>query len=131
MTILQEDLDFLAHYGTKGMKWGQRRALSRAAKGSDRLGNRNNKSAQRRIDRVSRVASGTASKGDIAKALLLNIPTQQVLLEGGVRGGAQATLDREKRIQNKIVSGKANATDILARIGGVDYRELKIDYKAD
>lgn len=26
MTVLEEDLDFLAHYGVKGMKWGQRKA---------------------------------------------------------------------------------------------------------
>ena len=25
MTVLQEDADFLAHYGKKGMKWGQRK----------------------------------------------------------------------------------------------------------
>jgi hypothetical protein len=25
VTVLQEDADFLAHYGKKGMKWGQRK----------------------------------------------------------------------------------------------------------
>ena len=116
------------HQGVKGMKWGVRRAEARAEKGPDRFGNRHNKSAQRRVDRVSRVASGTASKGDKARALLLDVPLQDIITEGGLRGGAANALDRSKRVQNKVNVGKKNVTDILNRIGGVDIRELNFDY---
>ena len=121
--------DFLAHYGIKGQKWGVRRAEQRAAKGPDRFGNRNNQSTQRRLDRLSRVASGTATGGDKVKALLFNIPPALVLLEGGsVRGAAANQLDRGAKVQRKVNSGKMNVTDTLLRMGGVDVRELDYGY---
>lgn len=132
MTILPEDVQWLAHHGVKGQKWGVRRAEKRAAKGPNRLGNRNNKRAQRNIDRVARVASGKGSATDKARAALFDVPLADIIAEGGsIRGGAANKLDRAQRVQAKIDRGKANATDILNRIGGVDIRELNFEYNAD
>lgn len=122
--------DFLEHHGVKGQKWGVRRAAKRAASGSDRFGNRNNARVQRRVDRVARVAQGKASVGDMIRATLFNIPVRDIVAEGGsIKGGAQHQLDRNKRLQNKISSGKRNATDIMLRLGGTDIRELNLNGK--
>lgn len=125
MVTEQEVDDFLEHFGKKGMKWGQRHALARAAKGPDRFGNRNTASVQRRVDVVRRVANGKGSHADMLKAGLLYVPFPYTVSEGfSVSGGSKRLLQQNKRIQKKIVAGKKNTTDILNRIGGVDIREL-------
>lgn len=129
LTDDQIDDYFLEHQGVKGMKWGVRRAEKRAAKGPDRFGNRNNHSIQRRLDRVSRVASGTASGGDKVRALLFNINPALVLFEGGsVKGAAAHQLESAAKIQRKITAGKMNVTDTMLRVQGVDIRELDYSY---
>lgn len=129
LTDDQIDNYFLEHQGVKGMKWGVRRAEKRAAKGPDRFGNRNNDVVQRRLDRVSRVASGTASGGDKVRALLFNIPPGLVLFEGGsVKGAAANMLERGAKTQRKINAGKRNVTDTLLRMQGMDIRELDYSY---
>lgn len=129
LTDAEIDEYFLEHQGVKGMKWGVRRAEKRAAKGPDRFGNRNNQTVQRRLDRVSRVASGTASGADKVKALLFNIPPGLVLFEGGsARGAAANMLDRGAKAQRKINSGKMNVYDTLLRMQGFDIRELDYSY---
>lgn len=129
LTDDQIDDYFLEHHGVKGQKWGVRRAEKRAAKGPDRFGNRNNDVVQRRIDRVSRVASGTASGADKVRALLFNIPPGLVLFEGGsVRGAAANMLERGAKTQRKINAGKKNVTDTLLRMQGLDVREIDYSY---
>jgi hypothetical protein len=118
---------FFAHYGVKGQKWGVRRAQKRAAKGPDRFGNRNNPSAQRRLDRVKRVADGKASVGDMIKAGLFQISTNDLVIEGSFRDAAKAQVERGKRNQNKVNQGKKVVGDMLARLSGVDVRELNFD----
>lgn len=120
--------EFLEHHGVKGQKWGVRRAEKRAAKGPNRFGNRNTAQFQRRTDRVARVASGKASVGDQLKAGLFNVPLANIVAEGSLRGGSALTLERNARVQAKIVAGKKNATDTLLRLQGVDIRELDFSF---
>lgn len=124
-----EEIDsVLAHAGVKGMKWGVRRAEARAAKGPDRFGNRNNAQKQRRLDRMKRVATGTASKTDLVKSTLFDLKPADMFIEGGPTGAAAGQLQRAARIQRKIQAGKKNTSDILMRIGGIDIRELNYDF---
>lgn len=132
--LAQSDLDreiedFLSHHGVKGQKWGVRKYNARVKKGSDRFGNRNQGQAQRRIDRLRRIASGNASKGDKLVAGLMQIPMTDIIREGGLQGGSALYLDRWKRNQNKIKAGKRNATDLINRLAGVEVRELNLGYK--
>lgn len=127
--------NFLEHFGVKGMKWGvtrQKAAVEKAkerSKNPDRLGNRNNDKAQKRINRVRRVASGKASKTDKLVASLLKVPIQDLAVaKGNLREASQITLERQKKTQNKIISGKKRTTDILYRFSGNDIRELNFSY---
>ena len=135
MTTEEDVHEFLAHVGVKGMKWGvrrQRSAVAKAkarAKNPDRMGNRNNKSVQRRVDVLRRVAGGKASKMDIVKQLAFNTTLVELAYEGGsLRGVAAGRLDRAQKSQKKIKAGKKRTTDLLTRMQGIDVRELNFKY---
>lgn len=49
MTVRQEDADFLAHYGQKGMKWGQRKAAAPSKTTRSKKRNRASSSASEKI----------------------------------------------------------------------------------
>lgn len=132
--ILQEDVDFLEHYGKKGMKWGVRKAASAKAgakarsANSERFGNRNNDVAQKRLNQIRRVASGKGSAADKFIVGFAKVPMQDLIVGGGLRGGAQVNLDRSAKIQKKVKAGRARTTDKLLRVGGYDIRELNYSY---
>ena len=132
--ILQEDINFLEHYGKKGMKWGVRKAnnAKAAAKArkanSVRPGNRKNEDAQKRLDQVRRVASGKGSAADKLIVGAFKLPVQDLVLGGGLRGGAQVNLDRSANLKKKINAGKSRTTDRMLRLGGYDIRELNYSY---
>ena len=132
--ILQEDINFLEHYGKKGMKWGVRKAnnakaAAKARKANPvRPGNRKNEDAQKRLDQVRRVASGKGSAADKLIVGAFKLPVQDLVLGGGLRGGAQVNLDRSANLKKKINAGKSRTTDRMLRLGGYDIRELNYSY---
>ena len=109
MTVLQEDLDFLAHYGKKGMRWGVRNE-TRTVKNTAR--------AQKRIDRVARVASGTASKSDRVTAYLATGTT--------TKRSAQYQLRQAADMQDKIAVGRGKTNNMLLKLQGVKASELNM-----
>lgn len=117
--------EFLAHYGKKGMRWGQRRAQVRAAKGPDRFGNRNNYNAQKNVDRLKRVASGNASIVDKARVAMTTSSYDLTSNQFSLKDAAGQRIERAKRNKRKIESGKKNVSDIMSRLGGVDIREIQ------
>jgi hypothetical protein len=123
---LQNGQNFIEHAGKKGMKWGQRKAQGRAAKGPDRFGNRNNFNAQKSVDRLKRVASGKASLTDKVRVGLTTSNYDYVSNQFSLKDAAGQRLERAKRTKRKVESGKKNVTDIMSRLGGVDIRDLKI-----
>lgn len=126
---LQEDVDFLAHFGVKGMKWGVRKDTDSGGGAPKRdFGSRNNKQVQRRVDKTRKIASGKASLSEKTMAALFNIPVRDIINEQSLRGAAQTALDREQRIQRKITEGKKRTTDVIARLNGVNYRDLDFSY---
>lgn len=118
--------DFIAHYGKPGMKWGQKKAQARAAKGPDRFGNRNNYNAQKKVDRLKRVASGKAGLADKVRVGLTTSNYDYVSNQFSLKDAAGQRLDRLKTTKRKVESGKKNVTDIMSRLGGVDIRDLKV-----
>lgn len=124
--------EFLEHFGVKGMKWGVRRAQrlnDQAASGVDKFGNRNNKSTQRRIDNVRKIASGKASAMETLRGVAFNVAPEYIVKAGfSIKGGAQEQLDAAQKVQTKIVGGKKKATDVLLRMGGNDIRTLDYSY---
>ena len=110
MTVLQEDVDFLAHYGVKGMKWGQRRVVKNTAR------------VQKRLDRTARVADGTASGGDRLKtAAVQGIYTQK---------GASRILARGEKKRNKIVERRPRTEKFMKAYYGVKLSELNYHQQA-
>lgn len=64
MTILDEDLEFLAHYGKKGMKWGRRKTQTHANRT-----NQQRSGGQKAVDAAGKIARGSlwlASAGIMA-----------------------------------------------------------------
>lgn len=106
--------DFLAHYGKKGMKWGQRRqqkAITSATKRSQnpyRYGNMNNPTIQRRVDVMKYVAAGKGVSLAYTKK------------------GANKRLDKMRENQKAIKNGKKRVYDKYLRANGIDLREIKL-----
>jgi hypothetical protein len=110
MTVLQEDADFLAHYGVKGMKWGQRRV------------ERNTARIQKRLDRTARVADGTATGGDRLKT---------AAVQGIYTGkGAARILKRGEKQRDKIVSRRPRTEKFFKAYYGVKLSELNYHQQA-
>jgi hypothetical protein len=95
--------DFIEHFGTKGMQWGVRRATD---------------TAQKRIDRIDRVAKGTASKSDrIAAIHYSRVWTKK---------NARTQLKAIRKAQDKVALGKFSVTRYLMFNGMVKMKDLKI-----
>lgn len=124
---LQEDLDFLAHFGVKGMKWGVRNN-PRANEAISNFTSRNNDKTQKNINRVARVANGSASKTDKFIVGMFQMTLQDLVVGGGLKGASADTLNRAKETQAKIDSGKKRATDILNKAYGIDISKLDYSY---
>lgn len=111
-----EVLDFLEHFGVKGMHWGVRNKSERRIR---RIGKQ-----QKRVDRFRRAEAGTASKGDKFILSMFAIPVVQILAEGGISDAASVSLTRERRRKEKILKGKRKTQDFLLKFQGVDVRTL-------
>lgn len=88
----------LAHFGVKGMKWGVRR--------------------QSRLDRVSRVANGTASKLDKARVAYTDVSVASLTRNKGLRGAAASRQRELEGRKQRILKGEATTKDLLALHGG-------------
>ena len=117
---------YLEHFGVKGMKWGQRR--DRLTDTSPRLGNRNNKRVQKRLNRMKRVATGKATTLDKLTNAAFDLNIYDLMNEGSVKGANAAMLDRGARLQGRIISGKSKTTDLLTRMSGIDIKQLDYNY---
>ena len=99
-TPLQEDLDFLAHYGVKGQKWGTRRT----------------RRIQGHLNRVAKVRDGTASKGErVRVAAAVGIVTSK---------GASRALKRGALMKSMVDDGEARALDLLLKVQGIRISDL-------
>ena len=93
------DLNELAHYGVKGMKWGHRRR-------------------QERIARVDRVASGKAGLGEKARFLLTETSAKSLRVNNGISGAAKVQAANLRAVDKRLARGDATVKDIVMRYGG-------------
>jgi hypothetical protein len=94
---LPEDIEFLEHYGVKGMKWGVRR--------------------RGRIDRTVRVGKGEGSKLDKVRVHGMFNPVDLVKTGGSFRESAARKGKRMANRNNRIARGKASVVDYLITSG--------------
>jgi hypothetical protein len=105
--------DALAHYGVKGMKWGQRKARNRA--------------------NTARVASGGSSKADKARYLLGPHATSNALVrgKGNLQRSAQASMKSIEKSDKFKAAGKAKVKDILSlKYSKASGKEIKAAQRA-
>jgi hypothetical protein len=112
--IVNEEL-YLEHYGKTGMKWGSRKT----------------KKAQRGIDIVRRVASGTGTTSDVNAAIKTGLLSEKKIFDkhkGNASSAAREALDRQKRVQSSIKKGKSKSVEILSKTQGINIKELNYSY---
>lgn len=96
--ILQEDADFLAHFGKKGMKWGVKN--------------------EARLQATKRVAKGKGSYKDIAKVSMRE-SSLSLARNKGLQGAAAKTAMKQEALKKRILKGEATTRDFLNNWGSV------------
>ncbi len=97
--LSDEDIDaVLEHAGVKGMKWGVRR--------------------EKRLQRATRVADGTASTKDKAGFFLTDTSKSAMNRNGGMAGAAAVRAKELSGRKERITSGNAKVSDAVALLGG-------------
>jgi hypothetical protein len=90
--------DFLAHYGVKGMRWGQRRR-------------------DKRIAGLERVASGGKVTFKDSVGLGTQLSTSS-LMKLGLEGAAANKAANMRAVDARLAKGRGSALDVIKRFGG-------------
>ena len=103
MYPLQEDIEFLEHFGVKGMQWGVRR--------------------DRRAAALVKVGQGKGTKEQKVRALARYTPLDALKLRGLKKASlarGQRQLSRNARVRN----GESSTFDKLAFFGGTKFQDI-------
>ena len=115
MIIMQEDVDFLEHFGVKGQKWGVRKLQDRTARKTAKV--------QKNIDLVEKVAKGTATKKE---ALVIGNRTGAIS-----KKSAKEILNSSSAQRQKVINGESKVLAMLYKTKGIDANALKYPSKFD
>ena len=150
--IVDEDV-YMAHYGKKGMKWGQRKSAAaslstnaktngkdpypglstkKAKSAGDKLPTSSGKGKSRDLSKLKekqlqtakRVAEGTGNKRDKAKVIVGANAIQLIMAKGSTKKVAQKQFSSLQGEKDRLASGKASSLDILRNAGTKSAIEL-------
>ena len=133
MAAFEDGSSTLFHYGTKGMKWGVRKARTGQV---ETITNR----IAKKTDHLDRVARGTGSKKDKAVAIgntqVYRLP--RTLTKKGLASEAERTSERYKNYSDelkahskRLSTGQATVKDVLRAYGSVTPVDIARSIKKD
>ena len=96
--LLDEDVEFLEHFGKKGMRWGVRNEV--------------------RLERAKAVASGTANKLETVRFASTDTSSRVIKRTGSVQAAAKLRESQLQARKDRVIAGKGTAKDFLALHGG-------------
>lgn len=103
MEPLQEDVEFLEHFGIKGMQWGVRR--------------------DRRAQGLITVGQGKGTKGQKLSAVARYTPLDALKFRG-IKKASRLRGERQLARNDRVRSGKSSVLDKLLYVGGTKAQDI-------
>lgn len=84
--------------------------------------------AQKNIDGYRDIANNKASLGKKVATAYFAMPVQDIVLGGGVQGGAKRMLDRGQTVKARSEAGLVRTENLMVKLGGVRTKDLDFSY---
>ena len=84
--------------------------------------------AQKNIDGYRDIANNKASLGKKVATAYFAMPVQDIVLGGGVQGGAKRILDRGQTVKARSEAGLVRTENLMVKLGGVRTKDLDFSY---
>ena len=84
--------------------------------------------AQKNIDGYRDIANNKASLGKKVATAYFAMPVQDIVLGGGVQGGAKRILDRGQTVKARSEAGLVRTENLMVKFGGVRTKDLDFSY---
>lgn len=84
--------------------------------------------AQKNVDNYRDIANNKASLGKKVATAYFAMPVQDIVLGGGVQGGAKRILDRGQTVKARSEAGLVRTENLMVKLGGVRTKDLDFSY---
>lgn len=84
--------------------------------------------AQKNVDNYRDIANNKASLGKKVATAYFAMPLQDIVLGGGIQGGAKRMLDRGQTAKAKSEAGLVRTENLMVKFGGVRAKDLDFSY---
>lgn len=84
--------------------------------------------AQKNVDGYRDIANNKASLGQKVATAYFAMPVQDIVLGGGIQGGAKRILDRGQATKARSEAGLVRTENLMVKLGGVRFKDLDFSY---